>query len=74
MKKQTKKRKNKISSKEEELSEKVSELIGQIGKITLEVQSLRDINKGLRERVAFCEGTIRAKDTKINMIKSVLGK
>jgi len=56
----------------EELSEQTSELISQIGKLTIEMQNVREANKQLKERIAFCEGHIREKENKLNMIRSVL--
>lgn len=56
----------------EQLSEKTSELISQIGKLTVEMQNLRENNKLLKERAAFCEGHIREKETKLNMIRSII--
>ncbi|VVB79060.1 Uncharacterised protein [uncultured archaeon] len=75
MKKQkTKHSKKKGLTKEQEnQSEKISELVTQIGIITVQVQELNLANKKLKEDVAFCKGHIREKETKINMIKSIVG-
>lgn len=69
MKKQNKKKEN-ISYKQ---SEKISNLIAQIAGLTIKMQNLQLRNKELEEKVRFCEGHIREKKNKLNMIRVLAG-
>ena len=58
----------------EKLSEKTSDLISQIGNLTVKIQYLEREIENLNERIEMYKGHIREKENKINMIRKIIGK
>ena len=64
---------NKLEELKEQ-SEKISQLVSEIGKLNIKIQDLEKTNESLRHDLAYSHGHMREKENKINMIRSILGK
>ena len=64
----------KITKEQLKQSEKISELIAEISKLTIRIQQLEKVNEELQERISFKEGHMREKENKINMIRSIVAR
>ena len=62
-----------IFDEQNEQSEKISELLSEIGKLNVRIQQLERMNIELVEKISFKEGHLREKENKLNMIRSIVG-